>query len=242
MPLRRPLLALLVSVGLSCHAPGEGASTKSAGRSAGSRALPTKPAPASSSAPVTPEAPDTSREAPDASREAARDAATPPPPPPLPFASWASLCDLDRIDATAAPLSTKPSPRAVAVSFSSRDVRPGPASSSAGAVGFSAFVDAPAAGLRAEVFHLPFGGDPYQCCAETTADALTFTCTLGGVDQIEARGIAKREGDELVVRFCTANLSVKRVMASGAARARLTPETTVSFRPRKPACAPPLPP
>ena len=83
------------------------------------------------------------------------------------------------------------------------------------------------------------GDDPHQCCAEARGEALTFHCSLSGTDSVSGSGAARREGDELVVRWWTADLSTGTVLAKDEVRTRLPAAASVRFKPPMPACDPP---
>ncbi len=174
--------------------------------------------------------------------DAATHAATPLTPPiPLPFASYESVCA--EVPDGGAPfdllMGSKPPAKRVTVAFTSKSVRP--SASDTPGLGFTAYVTASEVGLRREVFHLPFGGDPYQCCTKGGPSALTFSCMLSGVDQIESRGKVSRQGNAIVLEWCTANLSTRRVSSRGGVSVPVDPSAVITFTSRKPECAPPLP-
>jgi hypothetical protein len=75
------------------------------------------------------------------------------------------------------------------------------------------------------------GDDPHQCCTTATADALTFECTFSGADLLVGSGSAVREGNELVVRFCRADLSTSSVSSRDEWRTRLSPSSVLHSRP-----------
>ena len=137
----------------------------------------------------------------------------------MPFASYESVCA--EVPDGGVPfdllMGSKPPAKRVTVAFTSKSVRP--SASDTPGLGFTAYVTASEVGLRREVFHLPFGGDPYQCCTKGGPSALTFSCMLSGVDQIESRGKVSRQGNAIVLEWCTANLSTRRV-SSGSFRLR----------------------
>jgi hypothetical protein len=111
-------------------------------------------------------------------------------------------------------------------------------SSEPGASDLVALVVVPSLALEQEVFRIGGGPDPYQCCSEANASGLDVSCEFSGVDQIEGRAVARRVGEELVIRWCTADASTKRVIDRGEVRRPLHDGAALRFVRSVPACQP----
>ncbi len=103
---------------------------------------------------------------------------------------------------------------------------------------FVALVAARALGVERKVFSVPTVGDPYQCCTEATASELVVKCFYSGIDSIEGRAIARRDGDALVVRWCTGDLSTGSVSDRGEVKKALRAGADLRFAASTPACHP----
>jgi hypothetical protein len=129
----------------------------------------------------------------------------------------------------------------VDVTFKTRTKRSAvPGGSSMGGFPMTDFLGAvvsPALKVDKQVFSAG-GQDPHQCCAHATADALTFDCNFSGIDQIHGEGAARREGDDLVIRWCTADLSTGSVLDRGEVKTPLPKATDIRFKAPAPECDP----
>lgn len=105
---------------------------------------------------------------------------------------------------------------------------------------FVASIAIPAKRIEREVFRMGTEGDPFQCCSRATADGLDVACMFSGVDTIDGRARASVEDNEVVIRWCKANLSVGNVLDRGEDR---IPRGGANawFGASTPACAPKLP-
>lgn len=94
---------------------------------------------------------------------------------------------------------------------------------------FLALIVAPALTFEHEIFRIGTEGDPFQCCSDANANGLDVMCEFSGVDMIESRATARVEHDELVVRWCEADLSTKTVVGRGEKRAPVRVGAHVRF-------------
>lgn len=103
---------------------------------------------------------------------------------------------------------------------------------------FFASIAVPSKKFDQEVFSMETDGDPFSCCSRATADGVDVTCRFSGIDEIEARGRARVEGSEVVVRWCKADLSGPNVMERGEKRVPLASGAKVAFAATTPKCTP----
>ncbi len=95
---------------------------------------------------------------------------------------------------------------------------------------------APSMGLDVLVFRA-VTSELWQCCSYGGDDHVTFGCRLGGSEALQGEGRAWREGEELVVRWCTANLMRGAVHDRGEVRARVPARHGVRYEPSRQNCA-----
>ncbi len=164
--------------------------------------------------------------------------------PPMPVlhggASYASLCPtiVALAEAGADPSTPSRHKPETTVMFRTMRRRTPSSGSAPATTDFVALIDAPGLLASREVFSIGAEGDPYDCCANANVDGLDVRCGLSGVVIIEGRATARREGDALVLRWCTADLSTSRVLDRGDARAPLRSGASLRFRAAARRCEP----
>jgi hypothetical protein len=96
----------------------------------------------------------------------------------------------------------------------------------------------PALSLDETVFNVP-ALDPHHCCADVGSDSLEFHCGFSGIDIIASNGRISREGDALVVHWCTADEDNHTLLSHRDIRAPLASSAPLRFHTHVDSCSVP---
>lgn len=146
--------------------------------------------------------------------DAASDAPVPPIPAPVTKYSWDHVCGSSVV---LLPDNGPVPAKEVEVRYRPREVRPKQGSSEPAFGTYEAWLSIPSRKLEKKLLSVGTS-DPYGCCSKVEGEMLTVTCTFSGADFLEGRAFVRREGTELVMRWCMADLSTSVLMDHGEAR------------------------